>query len=102
MNDSELDQLLEDCDPGLKMHPGFQREVWLRIETAESIGWKPAIRRLYGRIAEGLALPPVAVATCAAAVLAGIFLGVMPGRSGVSDEKAYLRSISPFVQTTRR
>ncbi|HSP42909.1 MAG TPA: hypothetical protein VLO11_08565 [Luteolibacter sp.] len=102
MNDSELDQLLKNSDPGAGMHPGFQREVWLRIQTSQSQGWKPAIRRFYERIAESLTLPSVAAATCAAAVLAGVVLGLMPGKSDVSDDSAYLRSVSPFVQTARR
>ena len=102
MNDSELDQLLKNSDPGMKAHPGFQREVWRRIEISETHGWKSAVRRLCVRIAESLASPPVAVATCAAAVMAGILIGVMPGKSGVSDDTAYLRSISPFAQTTSR
>jgi hypothetical protein len=102
MKDSELDQLLKNCDPGLKMPPGFRREVWLRIETSQANAWVPAIRRLFTRVLESFALPPVAAATCAAAVLAGVLLGVMPGKSNVSDDSAYLQSISPFVQSTRR
>jgi hypothetical protein len=101
MNDTQLDQLLKNSDPGLRMHSGFQREVWLRIQTSESQGWKPVIQRFCERIAESLTLPPVAAATCAAAVLAGVVLGVMPGKSEAPDDTAYLRSISPFVQTTR-
>jgi hypothetical protein len=101
MKDSELDQLLKDSDPGLRTPPGFRREVWLRVETSESSGWKPAILRLFNRLFEGIALPPVAAATCAAAVLAGVLLGLEPGKSAVSDDSAYVQSVSPFVQTTR-
>ncbi len=101
MNDSELDRLLKNCDPGLKMHPGFRREVWLRIGTSESRSWKTAIRRFCGRIAESLYQPPVAAATCATAVLAGILLGVMPREPFPDDDSAYLQSISPFIQSIR-
>lgn len=101
MKDSELDQLLRDSDLGLKTPPGFRREVWLRIETSKSIGWKPAIRRMFARLLESFALPPVAAATCVAAVFAGVALGVMPGKSKTSDDSAYLRSISPFAHSTR-
>jgi hypothetical protein len=34
-------------------------------------------------------------------VLAGVLLGVMPDKSAVSDDSAYVQSISPFVQTSR-
>jgi hypothetical protein len=101
MNNSDLDQLLKNSDPGLKTHPGFQREVWRRIEISENHGWKPVVRRLCVRIAESVASPPVAVATCAASVMIGIFLGVMPDKSGVSDDSAYLHSISPFTHIGR-
>ena len=101
MKDSELDQLLKASDPGLSMPPGFRREVWLRIETSEATGWKPAFRRFFSRLIVSFASPPVAAATCAAAVLAGVLLGVMPGKSAVSDDSAYVQSISPFVQTSR-
>jgi hypothetical protein len=101
MKDSELDQLLKDSNPGLKMPPDFRREVWLRIETSEATGWKPAFLRFFNRLLEGIALPPVAAATCAAAVLAGVLLGLVPGKSTVSDDSAYVQSISPFVQPTR-
>lgn len=102
MEDSEVDQLLKDSDPGVKTPSGFRREVWLRIEASELSGWRPPIQRFFIRLVEGMALPPVAAATCAAAVLAGVLLGMLSGKSAVSDESAYVESVSPFVQTTRR
>lgn len=101
MNDSELDQLLRDSEPRVAMRPGFQREVWLRIETSETSGWKTVLQCMWSRIADRLALPQVATATCAAAVLAGVLLGAMSGKSASANGFAYVRSISPFVQTSR-
>lgn len=100
MKDIELDQLLKDSDPGLRTPPGFRREVWLRIETSEASDWKTSTRRWLTRFIGSFALPPVAAATCAVAVFAGVALGVMPGKSDVSGDTAYLRSISPFLHSS--
>ncbi|MFU8892524.1 MAG: hypothetical protein ACNA8L_02745 [Luteolibacter sp.] len=100
MNDAELDQLLRDAEPGPQMKPGFRREVWLRIETAEASSWTCRIRRAFASMAESLTLPPVAAATCAAAIIAGLLFGTLSGRTDSHDDAAYLRSISPFVHTS--
>ena len=101
MKDSELDQLLKASDPGLSVQPGFRREVWLRIETSEATGWEFVFRRFFSHLIESFALPPVAAATFAAALLVGVLLGVMPVKSTVSDDSSYVQSISPFAQTAR-
>ena len=100
MNDSELDHLLKDCDPALGTPTGFRNEVWLRIERAESMDRGTIAGRALRRVAEWLTLPPVAAATCAATVAAGIWLGMKPENPGTAGEMAYVRSISPFAQPT--
>lgn len=97
MNDSELDQLLKDCNPVHGTPAGFRNEVWLRIERAESTDRSSIAGRALRRVAEWLTLPPVAAATCAATVAAGVWLGMKPENPGTAGEMAYVRSISPFV-----
>jgi hypothetical protein len=100
MNDAELNQLLRDAKPDLQMEPGFRRKVWQRIETAEGSNWMSLIRRTFASMAGSLALPPVAAATCAAAIIAGLLLGTLSSRPGAHDAIGYLRSISPFVHNS--
>ena len=105
MNDAELDSLLRharNADPGLKMNREFRKNVWLRIETAESAAWTHSIRRFCSRIAECLTLPAVAAGTCAAAVITGLLLGSLDERADAGNEAAYLHSVSPFVQQLSR
>jgi hypothetical protein len=97
MNDAEFDQLLRNADPGMKMKPDFRREVWRRIEAAESNAWTYHIRKAISGVFESLALPPVAAGTCAAAVIAGILFATLASRPDFRDDAAYLRSISPFL-----
>ena len=101
MNDSELDQLLKDCRPPVQAPAGFKRDVWLRIETAESTAWKPRAARLLERLLGVFAVPPVAVATCAAMVVAGVWCGLQPQKSEPASEMAYIQSVSPFAHAHR-
>ncbi len=101
MNDSDLDQLLKDCGTPLATPPGFMRDVWLRVETAESATWKALATRLTERVLGMIALPPVAVATCTAMVVVGAWLGMQPAASSPASEVAYIQSVSPFAQSHR-
>ena len=101
MKDSDLDQLLKKCDPQIKTSPNFRSEVWLRIASADSARRQPPFRQLLARMLESFTLPPVAAAICAAAILAGIALGMMPGKSNPANDSAYLQSISPFIHPSR-
>ena len=101
MNDSELDQLLKDCRPPVHVPAGFARDVWLRIETAEDAAWKPRAARLLERWFGVFALPPVAVATCTAMVMVGVWFGMQPEKSNPASEMAYIQSVSPFAQSHR-
>lgn len=101
MNDSQLDQLLKGCDSPAPAPAGFIRDVWLRVETAESASWKPRAARLVERLLGVFALPPVAVATCTAMVVVGAWFGLQPPAANPSTEVAYIQSVSPFAHTHR-
>jgi hypothetical protein len=101
MNDTELDQLLKDCGAAVRLPASFQRDVWSRVATAELTGWKVRMAQLMERLLGFLALPSVAVATCAAMVVVGAWFGMTPQPSQASVEIAYIRSVSPFAQPQR-
>ncbi len=101
MNDSQLDQLLNDCGSPVQTPEGFMRDVWLRVESVERNTWKSHADRLLERILGFVALPPVAVATCTAMVVVGAWFGLKPATSIPSTEVAYIQSVSPFAQSHR-
>lgn len=101
MNDSELDQLLQQCDPAVPSPAGFTRDVWLRIEAAEPSGWQARVDFLLERLLGFFALPPVAVATCTAMVVAGAWLGMQSATPVPSGELSYIQSVSPFAHSHR-
>jgi hypothetical protein len=99
MNDSELDQLLKAAGTPAQPAAGFQRDVWFRIQAAETNGWKPRLDGILERFLGLFALPPVAIATCAVMVLGGAWFGLESGKSNPTGELSYVQSISPFAQT---
>lgn len=101
MNDFDLDQLLKDGAAPLPVPAGFQRDVWLRIETAEASAWQPRAARLLERLFGVFALPPVAVATCTAMVAVGAWFGLQPRNDQPPSEVAYIQSVSPFAHLHR-
>lgn len=101
MNDTELDQLLKDCGAAVRLPASFQRDVWSRVAAAESTGWKARMDQFMERVLGLLALPSVAVATCAAMVMAGAWFGMTPQPAQASAEIAYIQSVSPFAQSQR-
>ncbi len=101
MNDFELDRLLESARTTVTPHDGFQRDVWMRIEAAETQSWKPRVRILAERFLSWLALPPVALATCSVMLAGGVWMGLESGNPAPQGEMAYIQSISPFAQTHR-
>jgi hypothetical protein len=101
MNDSELDQLLKTCEPPVHAPAGFTRDVWSRIEAAELTGRMPRAAGLLERLLGWFALPPVAVATCAAMVALGAWFGLQPAGSHPSTELSYIQSVSPFAHNHR-
>jgi len=99
MNDLELDRLLDSARSSVTLPPGFQRDVWLRIETAEEEAWSP--RLVVERFFNWLALPPVAFAACGVMLAAGIWAGFETGKPSQRGEVAYIQSVSPFARTHR-
>jgi hypothetical protein len=101
MNDSELDQMLKASRAPVRPPASFQRDVWLRVETAEFAGWNAGASRLLERVLGFFALPPVAVATSVATVVAGAWFGLKSAPANPPNEVAYMQSISPFAHTHR-
>jgi hypothetical protein len=101
MNDSELDRLLKAANTPAMPPAGFQHDVWSRIEAEEMNDWKNRASRMMERFLGFFALPPVAVATCTAMVLAGVWFGMAAGKPGPAGEVAYVQSISPFAHAHR-
>ena len=98
MNDSQLDQLLKEAWPTVPPPPGFQRDVWSRIETLETTGWKPRVVRILDRFFGFFTVPPVALATCTAMVALGAWCGLQPDHAAPSGDVAYIQSVSPFAR----
>jgi hypothetical protein len=101
MNDTELDQLLKDCGAAVRLPASFQRDVWSRVAATELTGWKVRMDQIMRRVLGWLALPSVAVTTCAAMVMVGAWLGMTPQPAQASAEIAYIQSVSPFAQSQR-
>ena len=101
MNDFELDQLIRAVDTPTPPPASFQRDVWFRIKAEEANSWRPHLKRIVGSFFAFFTLPPVAVASCAAMVLAGVWFGAVTASTSQSDEVAYVQSISPFANTHR-
>jgi hypothetical protein len=99
MTDTELEGLLRQSKPTVKMPPTFQTEVWRRIAMAEEAS-------LWSRVARWLEMPlgwaakPLgAVALCALTVGGGLLLGGREKSRRPDGRVAYLESVSPFVVT---
>lgn len=101
MKDSELDQLLRASGPAIQAPADFRRDVWLRIEASEASGRKTAWYHWIRRLLSRLALPPVALATCAVTILAGAWLGMSSDLPQTNGKVAYVQSISPFAHSSR-
>lgn len=99
MKDSELDQLLRAVNASVVPPASFERDVWSRIEATESSRglFRVNLERFFGFFA----LPSVAAATCAAMVMAGVWLGLDSQGSSPVGDVAYLQSISPFAHNHR-
>ncbi len=101
MNDSELDLLLMAAGTPAQPATGFKHDVWSRIEAAEESAANHGFARSLERFLGIFALPSVAVATCAATVIAGAWFGLKSAGHHPASEIGYVQSISPFVQTNR-
>ncbi len=96
MNDSEFDQRLRDSSLPVAVPATFTRDVWRRVATTDASGWWPRAARLIEPWLGILALPPVAVTTCAATVILGAWFGRTPTPTNPTLEVAYIQSVSPF------
>ena len=95
--DEKLGKLLRATRPVAELPPGFQDNVWRRIEDAEvpvksgeAITWLDALVALLLR-------PRFAYATVAALMLGGIVLGAFNGAQTARHdaEARYLASVAP-------
>jgi hypothetical protein len=91
MTDPEFDNLLKTIRVDVPLPPKFHHEVWQRIETAENGRWTSLIAAFVG--------PWSAVASIAAMVTLGLWLGAMTTPNAKTSQLTYAESISPFAQT---
>jgi len=100
MNDDQLHQLLRESSAPISLPGSFTREVWARIEVAESTSLFTALSQSWHAWLGTLARPAPAVATIAVCMLLGGGFGWIRHREAfhVQGELAYVDSINPFVQ----
>lgn len=96
MNDSDFDNLLKSAKADVHLRDSFKQEVWQRIENAETDN-SPEIARFQPIIAT-IARPWSAVASIAAMVTLGLWLGATTTPDAKDAKVAYAESISPFAQ----
>lgn len=99
MKDHDLDQLLKASDSPPAVPMAFNREVWLRIESAESTGWMAACSRMLECGFGWIAKPAAAVVTCSVMLLAGIWLGSVSPAREMPGKLSYIESVSPFTRS---
>ena len=93
-DDAKISALLRQSRVSHGLPPRFQQNVWRRIEDAEApakpASWLDALAALILR-------PRFALATAAALVLAGVFMGAMEGAQDARlDAQAhYVASVAP-------
>ena len=88
----KLSGLLKSARPNGELSPGFQNQVWQRIEKLEQ---RP--ESILDRLASWLLVPRVAFATLATVVLLAGALGAVHGASaGVNEARdRYVASVDP-------
>lgn len=104
MNDDQIDRLLQKAPSELPVPRSFEREVWARIESEESLAFPSRVTRLAEAFFGWLARPMPALATLASGVVLGAVFGMTTGPDAGEAARAelvYVRSISPLGgQTT--
>ena len=91
-SDAQLRELLQGARPEPALPPGFQSNVWRRIEKGEQAsGW------ILERLAGWVLTPRLATAGLAAVVLLAAGAGAMRGmRTGEQDARdRYVSSVDP-------
>jgi hypothetical protein len=90
----DLSKLLRSWQPEVPEPADFTRNVWRRIELAESS--RRSSFRWYETVLVLLSRPRVAVAMAVVAAFAGIAVG--SGAAHSDNATAYLRSVNPYAQ----
>jgi hypothetical protein len=90
----DLSKLLRSWQPEVLERADFTRNVWRRIELAESS--RRSSFRWYETVLVLLSRPRVAVAMAVVAAFAGIAVG--SGAAHSDNATAYLRSVNPYAQ----
>jgi hypothetical protein len=92
----DLSSLLREWQPAIEPTPGFNRNVWAKIQASEGRprGFLsfliPAVHRLAG--------PRIAMAAIALALFGGVLIGGLEARS--SNQERYLSSLKLFATQT--
>jgi hypothetical protein len=99
MNDHEFDQMLRAAKTVEPLPSSFNHEVWQRISPM------PERRRLGGVrfsiLLQYLSQPWGALASVAATVAIGLWLGNASVPEKAHSEQAYAESVSPFLSQSR-
>ena len=91
----DLSKLLRSWQPEVPEPADFTRNVWRRIELAES-SRRSSFRSWYETVLVLLSRPRIAVATAMVAAFAGAAVG--SGTAHSDNATAYLRSVNPYAQ----
>ena len=95
MTDSQLTKILLPADDEPCLPPSFQRQVWLRIESASTSSLGVSFR--IGKIFSLLKNPLGAVATVLLTTFIGLGLGAGSVTKTENGKEAYVESVSPFA-----
>ncbi|MEO8614138.1 MAG: hypothetical protein ABI600_03275 [Luteolibacter sp.] len=96
MNDSEFDDLLRMSRDPVLLPPSFQQGVWSRIESADLDDPQEIVK--FQPVVVALTRPWSAVASIAAMVTLGLWVGAATAPEARDAKVAYAESISPFAQ----
>ncbi len=100
MNDSEFDELLRQTRDPAHLPPSFQQGVWHRIESADATCPPEVVK--FQPVVAALTRPWSAVASIAAMVTLGLWLGAATAPETSNTKTAYAESISPFAHTSSK
>ena len=94
IQDTKLSALLRESRVSPSLPPGFQENVWRRIENveaqAESVSWLDALAALVLR-------PRIALATASVLVVAGALFGAREGNlvANQTAQQQYIAAVAP-------